>query len=63
MVIPYVAGMSEDIRDVCRKFNIRVVFKCRRVFFYLLVSNAMWYIVSPAAEARFTLERPNKDWR
>ena len=22
MVIPYVAGMSEDIRRVCRKFNI-----------------------------------------
>ena len=30
MVIPYVAGMSEDIRHVCRKFNIRVVFKSRQ---------------------------------
>ena len=30
MVIPYVAEMSEDIRHVCRKFNIRVVFKSRR---------------------------------
>ena len=27
VVIPYVAGMSEDIRCVSRKFNIRVVFK------------------------------------
>ena len=27
MVIPYVAGMSKDIRHICRKFNIRVVFK------------------------------------
>ena len=27
VVIPYVAGMSEDIRCVCRKFNTRVVFK------------------------------------
>ena len=27
VVIPYVAGMCEDIRCVCRKFNIRVVFK------------------------------------
>ena len=27
VVIPYVAGMSEDIRRVCRKFNIRIVFK------------------------------------
>ena len=26
VVIPYVAGMSEDIRRVCRKFNIRVVY-------------------------------------
>ena len=24
-----IAGMSEDIRRVCRKFNIRVVFKSR----------------------------------
>ena len=30
VVIPSVAGMSEDIRRVCRKFNIRVVFKSGR---------------------------------
>ena len=30
MVTPYVTGMSEDIRRVCRKFNIRVVFKSGR---------------------------------
>ena len=30
VVIPYVAGMSEDIRHVCRKFNLRVVFKSRQ---------------------------------
>ena len=30
VVIPYVAGMSEDIRRVCRKFIIRVVFKSGR---------------------------------
>ena len=30
VVIPYVAGMSEDIRRVCRKLNIRVVFKSGR---------------------------------
>ena len=29
VVIPCVAGMSEDIRHICRKFNIRVVFKSR----------------------------------
>ena len=33
MVIPYVAGMSEDIRCVCRKFNIRVVFKSGRTLY------------------------------
>ena len=27
---PTLAGMSEDIRRVCRKFNIRVVFKSGR---------------------------------
>ena len=27
MVIPYIAGLSEDIRHVCREFNIRVVSK------------------------------------
>ena len=30
VVIPYVAGMSEDIRHVCRKFIIRVVFQSGR---------------------------------
>ena len=32
VVIPYIAGMSEDIRRVCRKFSIRVIFKCRQIF-------------------------------
>ena len=30
VVIPYVAGMSKDVRRVCRKFNFRVVFKSGR---------------------------------
>ena len=30
VVMPCVAGMSEDIRRICRKFNIRVVFKFRQ---------------------------------
>ena len=30
MVIPCLAGISEDVRRVCRKFNIRVVFRSRR---------------------------------
>ena len=30
VVIPYVAGMSEDIRHVCREFNFRAVFKSGR---------------------------------
>ena len=36
VVIPYVAGMSEDIRRVCRKFNIRVVFKSGRTLCSML---------------------------
>ena len=36
VVIPYVAGMSEDIRHVCRKFNIRVIFKSRRTLHSML---------------------------
>ena len=59
VVIPYVAGLSEDVRCICRKFNIRVVFKSRRtlhsmLIHYLLVSSPMLYIVSPAAAARST---------
>ena len=36
MVIPYVTGMSEDIRLVCSKFNIRVVFKSGRTLHSML---------------------------
>ena len=36
VVIPYVAGMSEDIKHVCRKFNIRVVFKSGRTLCSML---------------------------
>jgi len=58
MMIPYVAGMSEDIRHVCRKFDIRVVFKSRWT-----ARSQGYTTVSPAAVARFTLGRPNGDWR
>ena len=27
VVIPYVSGLSEDIRGICRRFGVRVVFK------------------------------------
>ena len=27
IIIPYVKGLSEDIRRVCRKFDIKVVFR------------------------------------
>ena len=30
VMIPYVAGVSEDIRRTCRKFNIKVIFKSGR---------------------------------
>ena len=34
--MPYVAGMSEDIRCICREFNIRVVIKCGRTLHSML---------------------------
>ena len=37
VVIPNVAGISEDIRRVCRKFNIRVVFKSGRILRSMLI--------------------------
>ena len=37
MVIPYIAGLSEDTRRVCREFNIRVVFKSGRTLRSMLV--------------------------
>ena len=65
--------MSEDIRRVCRKFNIRVVFKSGRTLCSMLImvkdtlplgkqSNVV-YIVSPAAAVRSTSGRPDGDWR
>ena len=30
MMIPYVAGLSEDIRRICRRFNIKVIFRSGR---------------------------------
>ena len=64
MAIPYVAGMSEDITRVCRKFNIRVVFKSRRTLRSMLTKvkdtlplGKQSNVVSPAAAARSTSER------
>ena len=59
VVIPYVAGMSEDIRRVCRKFNIRVVFNSRRTLHSMLTkvkdtlghSNKMFSFCSVASRA------------
>ena len=73
MMIPYIAGMSDDIRSVCRKFDVRVVFKSgwtlrsmlTRVKDTLPVGKQfnMVYRISPEAVAKFTLGRPNGDWR
>ena len=67
VVIPYVAGRSEDIRRVCRKFNVRVVFKSGRTLRSMLTkvkdtlplgkrSNVVYRIPC-------TSGRPNRDWR
>ena len=57
VVIQFVAGMSENIRRVCRKFNIRIVFKSGRTFRSMLtkvkdtlplgISNPMWHTSYP----------------
>ena len=45
VVISYVAGMSEDIRRVCRKFNIRVVFKSGQTL-CLMLTKVKGYVTS-----------------
>ena len=68
VVIPYVAGMSEDIRRVCRKFNIRVVFKSGRTLRSILTkvkdtlplgkqSNVVYRI--PCSCGQVYIRRPN----
>ena len=32
MMLPYVAGVSEDVKRVCRKFGFKVVFKSGYTF-------------------------------
>ena len=70
VVIPCVGGMSEDIRCVCRKFNIRVIFKSGRTLHSMLTKvkdtlaiGKQSKVVSPAAGARSTLGRQDGDWR
>ena len=46
MVIPYVAKMSEDIRRICREFNIRVVFKSGQTLHSKLTDQGQGYITS-----------------
>ena len=65
VVIPYVAGMSEDIRRVCRKFNIRVVFKSGQTLRSMLtkVKDTLppdddWSIQSKRRQSYF----PNSSW-
>ena len=68
----YVAGMSEDIRWVCRKFNIRVVFKSGRTLRSMLTkvkdtlplgkqSNVVYRI--PCSCGQVYIGETNGDWR
>ena len=36
VMVPYVAGVIEDIRRICRKFDIKVIFKSRQTFCSML---------------------------
>ena len=38
MYIPYVAGLSEDLRRICRKYNIRTIFKTPSTFRHQLMN-------------------------
>ena len=74
VVISYVAGMSEDIRHVCRKFNIRVVFKSGWTFRSMLTKVKDTLPLGKQIQcgisyplqlwpSLYTSERPNGDWR
>ena len=70
MVIPYVAGMSEDIRRVC---SIRVVFKSGQTLCSMLTKvkdtlphgkqSTVVYRIPCSSGQVATSERPNGDWR
>ena len=68
------AGMSEDIRRVCRKFNIRVVFKSGRTLHSMLTkvkdtlplgkqSNVVYRMQVYIGETRWRLETRLKEYR
>jgi len=64
-MIPFIVGMSENIRRIRRKFDTRVVFKSGWTLCSTLTDTlpigSMWYnIISPAAAARFTLGTPKE---
>ena len=35
-MLPYVTGISEDVRQVCRKFGLKVIFKSGRSLWLVL---------------------------
>lgn len=69
MVIPYVAGVGEDIWPVWRDFNLIVTFWSGKPLHsesrmcYVLVNLLVWYTISLAVVARSTSERPSEGWR
>ena len=72
MVVPYVVEMSEDNKCVCRKFDIKVVFRSGQILYssltgsricYPWINSPMWCTASPEVVARPALERQNRDRR
>ena len=68
VMLPYTEGVSEDIRRVCRKFGLKVVFRSGLSLRSMLTrvkdtlgmekrSKVVWYTKSRAAVARSTLGR------
>ena len=72
VMLPYTAGVSEDIRQVCTKYGMRVIFRfglsLRSVLTWVkdplpMESGPRSCTESPAVAARSTSVRPEEGWR
>ena len=72
VMLPYTAGVSKDIRQVCRKYGMRVIFRSGLSLRSVLTrvkdplpmeSGPRLCTESPAVVARSTSVRPEEDWR
>ena len=66
VVIPYIVEMSQYNKHVCRKFDIKVVFRSGQILYsrstrsrmcYIWINSPVWCTASPDVVARPALER------